>query len=378
MKRCPKCGNLCEDDSAFCGECGMSLGRSIPEESERLSRPQLQPEPQFQSGMPVRKSAKVPVLVAVIVILIGIVAFLGFKIYQSDKPENQKSVKKAMSQTVEQKKEDKTEVADTETDTETGTDAQAEETVNADLNAVDKAYFDINGKIVLVNGVLYIEIDTPVSLYAQNEQKKNVLLDSVDKFKLKDGNELNGYVGDQAVVSGKISLDGSNKPVLFVDSYEVADSVESAEDTAIHRYQIVVTDCSWDEAFEQCRQMGGYLVRINSYEEYAAIVNQIQNEGYEKIHFYLGGRRNSYDSNYCWVNENDELMDDGPALNSVDAWCASAWMTGEPSYVDGDTQEMYMNMFYYKSNLAWVLNDVPDDITGVYPGQTGYICEFED
>lgn len=349
MKRCPKCGNICDVDSAFCGECGTPLGQPAP----------AQTPIQAQGMKDHKKSKKVPVLVAIIVVLIVVIAVLAVKMYFLDKPQKQE----------EEQKQD-SEMQTTEADTE-------EAFKNADFNAVEKVYFDINGKIISVNDTLYIEIDDPVSLYAQNEQKKNVFLANVDKFKLKNGKELNTYVGENAVVSGKISLDEKDRPVLSVESYETADSGNNAEDTAIHTYQIVVTDCTWNEALEQCRQMGGYLVRINSYEEYAVIVNQIQNEGYEKVHFYLGGRRDAFDSNYYWVDKDNHLLDDGTALNSADAWCASAWMTGEPSYVDGDIQEMYMNMFYYKNNLAWVLNDVPDDITGVYSGLTGYICEFE-
>lgn len=358
MKKCPKCGNLCEDESVFCGECGYKL--------------QQKEAPLVQSGMQGKsKNTKTFILVAIILVLVGVIAFLAWKMHESENFVQQADSEKTVQQNNHVKTVD--EKSTEEKVTETETDIVQE----ADINAVDKAIFDINGKLVSINSSLYLEIDKPVSVYAPNEKKENVLIENVAKFKIQNGDELEKYVGKSAVIKGKVVLEGNDKPVLKLESYEIADVGDGTEDTAIHTYQIIVNDCTWEEAFEQCRQMGGYLVRINSYEEYAAIVSQIQNEGYEKVHFYLGGRRDFYGSSYYWVNEDNELMDDGPALNSVDAWSTSAWMTGEPSYVDGDIQEMYMNMFYYKSNLAWVLNDVPDDITGVYPGQTGYICEFE-
>lgn len=159
------------------------------------------------------------------------------------------------------------------------------------------------------------------------------------------------------------------------ETEEVSDS-HSDDESGIHRYELVRRDCTWQEAREDCRQRGGYLARINSYDEYVALVRQIQmEEGFEEVHFYLGGRREDGQTDYYWVNDEDETV--GDVLNGGGSWEEDVWMAGEPSYVDGDAQEMYMNLFYYKEDLAWVLNDVPEDVSVYYPGKTGYICEFE-
>ena len=68
----------------------------------------------------------------------------------------------------------------------------------------------------------------------------------------------------------------------------------------------------------------------------------------------------------------------GNPVNGSDSWAKDVWMEGEPSFVDGEIQEMYLNLFYYEKELAWVLNDVPEDVSVYYPGKTGFICEFED
>lgn len=149
------------------------------------------------------------------------------------------------------------------------------------------------------------------------------------------------------------------------------------ERTGIHTYRLVLKDCGWQEAAEDCRAMGGYLARIESYEEYAAIVHQIgREEGFYNAHFYLGGRREEGETDYYWVDGDGQKM--GKPLNSADSWAGGAWMKGEPSYVDGEAQELYLNLFCYEKEMAWVLNDVPEDVSAYYPGKTGYICEFEE
>lgn len=63
---------------------------------------------------------------------------------------------------------------------------------------------------------------------------------------------------------------------------------------------------------------GGYLVRINTQEEYAAIINLLQsNTNYAKKQFYIGGRREMDQYEYYWADNDNKLF--GEALNSVQA-----------------------------------------------------------
>ena len=50
------------------------------------------------------------------------------------------------------------------------------------------------------------------------------------------------------------------------------------DDKAIHEYEIVYKDVTWQQAYNQAIQKGGYLVRINTKDEYNAIV-ELLNEG---------------------------------------------------------------------------------------------------
>lgn len=149
------------------------------------------------------------------------------------------------------------------------------------------------------------------------------------------------------------------------------------EDTGgqIHRYELLLNDMTWTQAYNDCISRGGYLVQINSLEEYKHIIQQINGASMQDVHFYLGGRRSRSGRDYYWINSQNEFESD--SLNpGKDSWAAGHWMKNEPSYSsDGDT-EQYMSLVYYQNE--WVLNDVPEDISVYYPGTTGYICEYDE
>ncbi len=145
---------------------------------------------------------------------------------------------------------------------------------------------------------------------------------------------------------------------------------------AVHEYEFIIADCTWVEAKQDCLDRGGYLINIDSQEEYDYILNKIQEQNMQDKVFYLGGGR-SIDSNaYYWISKDNQFT--GEALNGNDStWCSGNWMANEPSYRDGDTTENIMIMFFYKGENRWVWNDAPNDITTYYSGKTGYICEYE-
>ena len=147
----------------------------------------------------------------------------------------------------------------------------------------------------------------------------------------------------------------------------------------IHRYEYMISDVTWNQAYQECLDRGGYLVRINSREEYDYIISQLNERHLSNIQFKIGGKREAGSQYYHWVDENGQLY--GDVINSDSYWCASEWMAGEPSYRDGSTEEQYLDIFYYKNSGKWVWNDVPDDIVATVPefsGKIGYICEYEE
>lgn len=156
---------------------------------------------------------------------------------------------------------------------------------------------------------------------------------------------------------------------------------EKRDETGIHTYELIVEDVTWSQAYQNCLDKGGYLVRINSEEEYQEILQQINDEDKRNIKFWLGGARSSEGSwDYRWVYEDGTY---GSTILNEEEPYLSYWLSGEPSYFGEtvDDQEMYMNMFYVSKEKRWVWNDVPDDLIAAadfYAGTVGYICEYEE
>lgn len=126
-------------------------------------------------------------------------------------------------------------------------------------------------------------------------------------------------------------------------------------------YQVVVSDVSWITARDEAINAGGHLLVINDEEEFRRVLELL--EGYPVSYVWVGCRR--IEGALTWV-QNDE----------VNFW---PWLSGEPTYVDGEVTEDYLMLSHINGN--WGYNDNRNDPAGDYPafysGRLAYVIEFE-
>ena len=146
----------------------------------------------------------------------------------------------------------------------------------------------------------------------------------------------------------------------------------------VHTYDYLIDDCSWEEAYQKCKNLGGYLVRIESAEEFETICREIKAKGMQDYMFFIGARRDPGGKSYHWIDSDNVIG--GDPINDVNSPLSSYWMVNEPSFQDDAVEEICLEMNYYSAEKRWVINDVPNELTKVLPefkGRIGYICEYE-
>lgn len=174
-----------------------------------------------------------------------------------------------------------------------------------------------------------------------------------------------------------------------VEKYNVLAEMRSILETggvtsAGHRYELIVEDLTWTEAESLCREKGGYLATITSWDEMERIQEQIVSEKKTNVTFFVGAHNESDSIShfYRWHEpENGEAYEMIPIYSTL----RDFWLEGEPSDTglteDGvEVDEDCVVIFYRKAGERCYLNDVPDDILSAapsYAGKVGYICEYD-
>lgn len=309
-----------------------------------------------------------PVYVAVgAVILCLIIAFIFFMRGRAAKKEAEQLAAQKQAYEMQQERAAKDE------------QEKALDLSDVDVNVVDDPTWEYTGEVIQKNTGTILKLDEPLNFYAYNTENEETILKNVREIVIDDenGEDISDYAGVIATVKGYLTIDGKE---ILMEVTEVES--EEKDDPAIHNYQVVISDVSWEQAKEDCERAGGYLARINSEEEFNYIINMLNNGGYTKDHFYLGGRRDSDGQEYYWIKD-DEFVEE--CINDADSWAYGHWYDNEPSYgdigadADGSVEEDVMNLFFV--NGTWYFNDSSDDLAGNYPellaGKVGYIMEIE-
>lgn len=249
-----------------------------------------------------------------------------------------------------------------------------EETINEKNWGRNSTYKKGNtGKIVVLSLIGVIILSTGAGMVYFMKQAKET---SLDKEMLQGKTEKEKRIEQLEKEEGNAQNNSTEEKSAQSDTTE--ENPYDPTEGGIHRYEYVVADVTWDQAFSECISKGGHLVRINSQEEYDYILSELSSKQLEKIQFFIGGRRDSGSDAYYWTNEEGELY--GDQINTSSYWCTSEWLDGEPSFSDNGNEEKYLDLLYYKKSGKWTWNDAPDDILAVVPefsGRIGYICEYD-
>ncbi|MCR5747348.1 MAG: C-type lectin domain-containing protein [Lachnospiraceae bacterium] len=143
-----------------------------------------------------------------------------------------------------------------------------------------------------------------------------------------------------------------------------------------HRYELCVEDCTWDEAEKKCKEKGGYLASLTCDGEFKHVEDMIRNENKTDNCFYIGAKQ----EDYSWIWTEPDLT----VRDCVTAPYYKHWLNGGPSYTemleDGtEIEETRVELLYRKTEDAFYMNDIPNDVISNYPsfkGRIGYICEY--
>lgn len=361
-KKCPYCGKILDENTNYCIFCGKKL--SVP----------VNPKQSMYKYL-----CGIAVLVLVFLVVLGSV--LISKPTQTKETQSSVTIDQKTNMWEKDNKEaDSEEIVAQDSNADSGNEVEMLSYEGA-LDAVHQENIIVTGSIEGGN-ILLLEETTDIC--ALDENRVPARLNQVYYMQIIDETgddfDLENEVGAKVEMTGTIEFsDGT--PVIFAEKIEVLE--EAVQEDAIHRYEVIVDDCTWEEAYQNCLSMGGYLARINSKEEFDYITKKVveKEKDYSKKQYYVGMRRDVNSDAYYLVNENNELV--GDCLdNGYTSWANSLWLSKEPSYYDSTLkiEETCVSIFKYKETNKWVMNDIPSNLVvqvPSYKGKLGYICEFD-
>lgn len=361
-KKCPYCGKILDENTNYCIFCGKKL--SVP----------VNPKQSMYKYL-----CGIAVLVLVFLVVLGSV--LISKPTQTKETQSSVTIDQKTNMWEKDNKEaDSEEIVAQDSNADSGNEVEMLSYEGA-LDAVHQENIIVTGSIEGGN-ILLLEETTDIC--ALDENRVPARLNQVYYMQIIDETgddfDLENEVGAKVEMTGTIEFsDGT--PVIFAEKIEVLE--EAVQEDAIHRYEVIVDDCTWEEAYQNCLSMGGYLARINSKEEFDYITKKVveKEKDYSKKQYYVGMRRDVNSDAYYLINENNELVGDR-LDNGYTSWANSLWLSKEPSYYDSTLkiEETCVSIFKYKETNKWVMNDIPSNLVvqvPSYKGKLGYICEFD-
>lgn len=408
---CKKCGKEIKDTAKFCPYCGTD-NKAAAAKPEGTPVPPPEEKPAGTPAPPNKgKKGCLPIIVAGILAVAVFAAALFMFLRGKGAEDGQKQeseILKAETEVNETSVKEKSKAA------ESGTKESEAESSGEEKSPIGTETFNTmeNGGIIDAEKeretivILYREIQDHLEEYIREEKGGVIHYSSLDgKYekcvKKASGSEENkeyffedGELRFAYYYSGSIEKRfyfKARNMFRYIDPQKITHDLEfgmaeweELEQNVLdeaercrkpHSYEVVLKDCTWEEAWAEARRMGGCLVRFDTAEEFDDVMGQLGSANI-KNKLWIGGRRAPGSNVYHWLNEDGTYQ---TGVINGEAY-AGLWMKNEPSFRDQGVEEEYLNLFYYEKEGRWVLNDVPNDILAVvggYAGTVGFIVEFE-
>ena len=350
LKRCPICLNELKEKAVFCNNCGTAVNNLEKADNEQPVTVQAQKNVKTKS--PNKNIIILVIVLAVVLIASAVIAFAIMNKNDDDKKENE-WVNQGLVDKKKQKDNDQ--LIDDDID-----DKDDEDDDDFDIEDIKVFVSDIDSTLYIrkyprYDSKVVAEIDDNTIMFYFGEKEKG---------RDEEGDYRNWY--EVKTEDGKVGWVLADD-VKVRSPYEIEENIQEVYKPKTSYYQVYKSDVTWEEANNYAQQMGGYLVCINSAEEFNKVCSMAESYGVNV--FWTGMKRATYDD---W---NSSYWHDGTRMTYQN------WMSGEPTYNDKDgTPENYLIAFKVNNSKAkgWVFNDVPNDITRYYKGKIGYIVEFEE
>ncbi len=143
------------------------------------------------------------------------------------------------------------------------------------------------------------------------------------------------------------------------------------------RYNWVITDLSWTDAFQKAKDCGGMLARFDSTDEFFDCVYEISSNDFDTLFnrsFRFGARWDENKGHFYMVDEDNKPY--GSPLETKNSWAFHCWDLNEPSYEWNGHQETTV-AFELKGEENWPWNDVADQVYEPGQGLYGFILEYK-
>ena len=321
MKKCIECGRENDEDVRFCGFCGKKI-QEVLETPEIVNVPKQSKCMTCGNGNP--EDAQ-------------FCEFCGTKIHENSVMPNSISIQAEAGNDEEKKKSSK-----------------------------GKKVVGIVVLVILLIGILSVgglfvwaKVNGEEFTFETFFGNKTEELELEDEEEILDDEE-DGEIEENEEKNAKKESESEKEENVENEMEEVEEEEQEEQQeeqkNIRHTYEFVLSDETWEEAYESAKQRNGYLVVINTLKEQEEIEELMKI--YPSVHtVWLGAKR--IDGEFQWITSEE--------LTYV------KWGPGEPN--NENDEEIYLNMYHRENRWNW--NDVPGDIAQYYAGKMGYIIEFE-